>query len=305
MYTIRTLKISLLALTCSTVLASGSGSRRQGHSRSLTDVRPFASCSELEQSFDELEVARAEQQVALTRAEANHLIIHPPMNDGIQVQGWDRDEYSITACNAAGGATAEEARSRAEEIKISVVNGHVRFAGPSGSSAWSVFLLVNAPRGVDLDLETGNGPIGLYELQGHVSARATNGPIAMRRCTGDIHLDTENGPVSVQGGGGDVHVRTSNGPISLALEGERWEGAGLEASDQNGPLHVELPARFASGVRIENTRFSPWHCGGPCSKGRKDWSDQGLSIEFGSGPTVVHLSTVNGPVWIEGAHGSI
>jgi DUF4097 and DUF4098 domain-containing protein YvlB len=127
----------------------------------------------------------------------------------------------------------------------------------------------------------------------------------MRRCTGDIHLETENGPVSVQGGGGDVRVRTSNGPISVALEGERWEGAGFEASDQNGPLHLELPDGFVSGVRIETARFSPWHCGGPCSKGRKDWSDQGRSIEFGSGRTVVRLSTVNGPVSIKGARGSI
>jgi hypothetical protein len=305
MYSIGILNISLLALTCLTVSASGFGSRSQGHSRGLADVRPRSSCSELKQSFDELEVARAEQRVALTRAQANPLIIHPPTNDGLQVQGWDRDEYSITACIAAGAPTVEEARSRAEEIKISVVNGQVRYDGPSGSSTWSVFLLVNAPRSADLDLETENGPIGLYEVQGQVTARATNGPITMRRCSGDIHLDTENGPVSVQGGGGDVHARTSNGPISLALEGERWEGAGLEASDQNGPLQVELPEQFVSGVRIESGQYSPWHCGGPCAKGRKDWSDQGRSIEFGSGRIVVRVSTVNGPVWVEGAHGSL
>ena len=211
--------------------------------------------------------------------------------------------FSLAIGNGAN--TGEEAQSRAEEIKISVVNGQVQFTGPSGSSRWSVFLLVNVPRGVDLDLDTENGPIKLYEVQGHVKARATNGPIAMRRCTGDIHLDTENGPVSVEGGGGDVHVRTSNGPISIALEGERWEGAGFEASDQNGPLRVELPARFDSGVRVESAGYSPWHCGALCSKGRKDWSDEGRSIEFGSGRTVVRLSTVNGPVSIEGTRGSI
>jgi hypothetical protein len=305
MYTIRVCNIALLALTSSTILASGFGRSHRGHSMNVGHDGPVASCSELDWGFDDMEVAQAEQRMVLPLAQASHLSIQPPMNDGMQIQGWDRDEYSITACKAAGAATAEEARSHADEIKISVVNGRVQFDGPSGSGPWSVFLLVNVPRSVDLDLKTENGPIGLYEVQGHVKASATNGPITMRRCTGDIHLETENGPVSVQGGGGDVHVRTSNGPISLALEGERWEGGGFEASDQNGPLQIELPDRFLSGVRIESAGSSPWQCGGPCPKGQENWSDQGRTIEFGSGAAVVRLSTINGPVSIENPRGRL
>lgn len=305
MYTNRILNFSLVALTCSTILAFGSSRLHRGHSMNVDHGGPLASCGELEWTFDDLEVARAEQQMVLPRAQVRQLSIRPPMNDGLQIQGWGREEYSITACKAAGAATAEEARSRVGQINISVANGHLEFDGPSDNSRWSVFLLVHAPRNADLDLKAENGPIALYQVQGHVKASATNGPISIERCSGEYHLETENGPIGVNGGGGDVHVRTSNGPISLALEGERWEGTGFEASDQNGPLHVDLPEGFVSGVRIESSGYSPWQCGGPCLKGRKDWTDGGKSIEFGNGPAMIRLSTVNGPVSIGSTRGSI
>jgi hypothetical protein len=305
MYTNRILNFCLVALTCSTILALGSSRHHRGRSMGVDHDGPVASCGELDWTFDDLEVARAEQQVVLRRAEVRQLKISPPMNDGLQVEGWDRDAYSITACKVAGAPASEEARNRVEQISISVANGHVQFRGPSDSSQWSVFLLVKAPRNADLDLKTENGPIALYEVQGHVKASATNGPISTDRCSGEYRLETENDPISVKGGGGDVHVRTENGPISLALEGERWEGAGLEASDQNGPLGIDVPAEFVTGVRIESSGNSPWQCGGPCLKGRKDWTDGGKSVEFGNGPTVVRLSTVNGPVSIGSARGRI
>ena len=50
------------------------------------------------------------------------LRVHPLKNGGAQVQGWDKDTYSITACKAALGS---DARQLLSQIKLSVKDGEV------------------------------------------------------------------------------------------------------------------------------------------------------------------------------------
>jgi hypothetical protein len=93
-------------------------------------------------------------------------------------------------------------------------------------------------------------------------------------------------------------VRTENGPIAVSLDGDEWEGEGLDARAINGPLSLEIAPGYKGGVRIESSGNAPWSCGELCSQGDRSWDGQGRQLEIGPQPARIRLSTVNGPVSI-------
>ncbi|HEX8880514.1 MAG TPA: hypothetical protein VF749_10820, partial [Candidatus Acidoferrum sp.] len=163
-------------------------------------------------------------------------------------------------------------------------------------------LLIRTPKSAAIELETMNGPISLYDVDGKLTAHAHNGPISMRNFSGDADVTALNGPISVEGSGGNVRIRTENGPINVALNGTSWNGSGLSADAQNGPVTLRVPSGFQSGFVVESTNHAPMSCRASiCESARKTWDDEHRRIEYGSSPAVVHLSTVNGPVSVEEA----
>ena len=73
---------------------------------------------------------------------------------------------------------------------------------------------------------------------------------------------------------------------------------GIEAHTQNGPASLRIPSNFRSGVVVESDGHGPVSCrAAACKEARRTWDDEdNRKIELGSGPTVVRMSTVNGPV---------
>ena len=108
---------------------------------------------------------------------------------------------------------------------------------------------------------------------------------------------TENGPIAYEGGSGTIDLEAQNGPLAVRLAGSKWADGSLTARAQNGPVKLQVPRGFASGVRVRSSQHSPWKCQG-CD-GRRTWDDASRSVEFGSGPVAVTLSTVNGPVAVD------
>ena len=149
-------------------------------------------------------------------------------------------------------------------ITTPISGNEVSTAGPD-SGNWVVFFLVRAPRNATLDLQSHNGPIGLDHVIGTVTAHATNGP------------------------------------ISVKFSGTSWDGDDLEAHTQNGPLSVKVPRGFRSGMLVQSEGRSPVSCkADACQDAKRTFDDDdNRRIEFGSGPTVVRMSTVNGPVSVK------
>jgi hypothetical protein len=253
---------------------------------------PVTSCADLNgRSGGHRRVFQSEERT-ISKAEASTLRIEAETNGGLQVEGWDQDNYSVTLCKAA------EAESDLSQIHMAFQSGHLSVSGPS-SHEWSAHLLVKAPRSASLDLQVNNGPVGLYHVDGNVKARAKNGPVTMSGCSGDLDLNTQNGPVTLDGNSGKLRIEAQNGPMNITLGGTAWSGSGFEAHGNNGPLTVYVPSGYQSGVRVESEGNGPVSCrASVCSEGRKNWDDERKSIEFGSGPTVIRLSTVNGPLSI-------
>jgi hypothetical protein len=286
---------SAVALTAVTHTVSARHSLRFSSHRD----EPVASCSDLRVNFESRRAIFQSEQRTISKAEASTLRIQAESNGGLQVEGWDNDNYSVTLCKAAD--PDGDAEAVLSKIHLTFQNGELGVSGPSSSrDRWTAHLLIKSPRAASLDLQVNNGPMGLFHVDGEVKVRAHNGPITVKACTANLDLTAENGPVTLEGNSGKLRVDAQNGPVTVSLKGTTWTGSGIEAHANNGPLTLRIPSGYQSGVLVESDGNSPFHCHvSVCSEGRKTWEDNRKSIEFGSGPTRIHLSTVNGPISID------
>jgi hypothetical protein len=246
-------------------------SHRHSVPRSSSVDFPAESCADLHVRFDHHDAVLQSEERTITKAEAPTLRVR-----------------------AEAGPDAESALS---QMHLAFHNGELRISAPTSNDRWAAHLLIRAPKASALDLDVSNGPMTLYQVDGNVKARAENGPITVSGCSGELDLSSRNGPVTLQDNSGKQTVQSENGPMSLSLSGDSWTGAGLEARTTNGPLTLEVPSGYKSGVVLESDGNGPFQCrASVCSEGRKTWDDDRKRVEFGSGPTLVRLSTTNGPI---------
>jgi hypothetical protein len=256
---------------------------------------PIAGCSDLHVQIDGRRAVVRSEERSITKAEAKTLRVEAESNGGLQVEGWDQDTYQVTLCKAA--EPGDDAESLLGQIKLTFSNGELGVSGPASHRRWTAHLLLKAPRGAAMELNVHNGPMGLYGVDGSLKVRTVNGPITVRGCKGELDLSAQNGPVSLEENSGKLEVRTQNGPIHIDLSGTNWSGEGLEAHATNGPVTLRVPPGYRSGVILESDGHGPFSCrASVCSEGRKTWDEDHKRVEFGAGPTVVRVSTVNGPV---------
>jgi hypothetical protein len=252
-------------------------------------------CADLDIRLRDNETPAMEsEEQTLTKAQAPVLRIKQMPNGGAQVQGWDKETYSVTACKFAVGSTTRQLLS---QIRMSVQSGEVSVSGPSSQSdEWTVYLLVRTPRGADVEVTAHNGPISFRGVDGKITARATNGPISLQDCSGEADVSAQNGPISFSGNSGKLRLHTQNGPITVALD-SGWNGSELVADAVNGPLTLRVPSNFQSSFLVESNGHSPISCRASiCADARKTWDDEHRRIEYGSGSPVIRLSTENGPI---------
>jgi len=260
---------------------------------SVRNDHEVRTCDDLEVTFDGRPAVTAVDR--LTAPGAQKLTVHGSRNGGVYVFGEARQDFSISVCKAAapsgGGASA------LDQVRASLNGGTLTATGPS-SDGWVVYFIVNAPTRADIALDVTNGPLRVAHISGTTTARAQNGPIKLLDLGGRVSARTENGPISFEGGSGTIELEAQNGPLAVRLAGSKWADGSLTATAQNGPVKLQVPRGFASGVRVRSSQHSPWKCSG-CDDGRRTWDDSSRSVELGSGPVAVTVSTVNGPVSVD------
>jgi hypothetical protein len=259
---------------------------------------PAASCADSHFHFDHRDAVVKSEERTITKAEARTLRVMAEPNGGVQVGGWDQDNYGVTLCKAA--EEGSDAESVLSQIHIQFHNGELRVSRPSSAEHWAAHLLIRTPKAAAIDLSAQNGPVSFRSVDGNLKIRVENGPVDIINCTGQLDLNSHNGPVTLEGNSGKQTVRTQNGPVTVSLTGDSWQGDGLQANATNGPINLQIPSGYKSGVILESDGYGPFQCrASVCSEGRKTWDDDHKRIEFGSGPTLVRVSTVNGPVSVE------
>lgn len=250
---------------------------------------------------DQQQVVRAEENFTMPNAGVP-LKILAAKNSGITVRGTDDNQFHVKVCKAAVAPTEAEAKQLLSQIRVAHEGNQLQPSGPEGSR-WTAFLIVQAPRNADIDAEGHNGPIALRDLGGRVNARVKNGPLDLKHLSGTVDAEAENGPISFSGGGGDIKLSSHNGPLSVKLEGATWTSQSLTASTVNGPVSVSLPSDYRSGVEVATRGYAPVSCSASgCENVQKVRDGGERKMTFGSGETLVHIATTNGPVSINNSH---
>lgn len=299
----RSLAPIALSVAATIALSTGFGFEARaehgtGRSMSIDGDASVAGCAGVHAHFNGLEMARAEETLTIPRAEARGLVLSGGPRGGVTVRGVDGSAFTITACKVAAGDSEGEAAALLPKIALRNAGGRVSVEGPDEGS-WMGFLVVSAPRDADFSIEATNGPVTASGLSGTISIRTANGPVTLNGLSGALSVDAVNGPVTLKGASGDVRIKAANGPVSVTLSGTRWEGKGLDADAENGPLTLRLPDEYASSVRVETSSHSPLSCrAAACARAHREDGNRSRLIEIGGSDAVVRLSSVNGPVSI-------
>lgn len=217
-----------------------------------------------------------EQTVAATGS----LSVDGKKNGGVSVKGWDRRETLVRSKIQSWGNTKADAITVANQILIVTGNSNIYAEGPAtnGEQSWSVSYEIFVPRNSNLSLKAHNGGVSISNVRGQIEFSTTNGGVSLKNLAGNVKGTTKNGGVNVD------------------LDGNRWDGAGLDVTTTNGGVNLRVPENYSA--RLETGTVN----GG--MKTEIPMTVQGeinrnLSVDLGSGGAPIKVRTTNGGVSIK------
>ncbi|UCC73843.1 MAG: DUF4097 family beta strand repeat protein [Gemmatimonadota bacterium] len=212
------------------------------------------------------------------RADREVIVVDAAPNGGIKVEGWDRNEILVRAKVQAQARHEGDARGIVSEIDV-LTGGTISADGPrtGRNEGWSVSFRVYVPHDSNLELES------------------TNGGITITDVSGDMRFRTTNGGIHLSGLQGDVDGRTTNGGLHIELEGDEWEGAGLDVQTTNGGIKLYVPDDYRCHLESGTVNGS-FRIDFPITvQGR---IDRRITADIGGGGTTIRVFTTNGSVSI-------
>jgi len=217
---------------------------------------------------------------------SGRLTIDGRANGGVRVKGWTRKDILVRAQVRTAASSEAEAAALAKQVVVQAAAGRVAADGPgeSDQQRWSVSYEVFVPQQSDLSLTTGNGGIGVSDVQGQIEFKAHNGGIHLARLAGAVKGETVNGGVHIE------------------LAGDRWDGQGLEVRSVNGGVHLSLPANYSAHLETSTTngrvRSAIPELTTPGEKQQRQ-----VGADVGGGGATIRVSTTNGSVHIDRSSG--
>jgi DUF4097 and DUF4098 domain-containing protein YvlB len=208
------------------------------------------------------------------------LTVDASPNGGINVQGEPRSDVLVYARVIATGDTQDEARAIAAQVQVTAAAGRVEANGPRNlgrHAGWYVSYRLRVPPQTPLSLRT------------------TNGGIAIDNVTSRAELETTNGGLKLSHIAGDIEGRTTNGGIDVTLDGNAWQGNGLDLQTTNGGVRLSVPENYNAHLETGTTngRVSidfPVTVQGTLNRS--------ISTDLGSGGATIKVRTSNGGVKI-------
>jgi hypothetical protein len=235
------------------------------------------SCSRNRNSYDD--GARACNAIDQTIPARGKLLVDSRVNGGIIVIGENRRDIQLHAVIQAHARSQTRAEAMIEEVRIRTAEGRISADGPDTgrNEWWSVNFELHVPMTTDLDL------------------MAQNGGIAVAEVTGLLRMETENGGIHLDRVNGDVVAETTNGGIEVGLDGDRWEGKGLDATTTNGGVHVRIPDGYSAHLETSTVNGGMEIDFPVTVQGR---IGRRISADLGKGGPTIRVTTTNGGVTI-------
>jgi DUF4097 and DUF4098 domain-containing protein YvlB len=212
---------------------------------------------------------------------AGPLNVDAGQNGGIAIEAWDGNTIRVRAVVQANASSEARAREIAGQVQVQAGGGRVYATGPDTDrrESWSVSYRINVPARNDLDLHANNGGITILGVNG------------------TMRFDTTNGGVKLQDLGGRVTGATRNGGLTVTLNGNRWDGDGLDVETSNGGVTLNLPEDYNAELETRTVN------GGlridfPITVQGELTPRRGISTTLGAGGPPVRVRTTNGGVKI-------
>jgi hypothetical protein len=162
-------------------------------------------------------------------------------NGGIVVEGSSRSDIVVHAKVVAFADTEDEARAIAARVQVVATATRVDADGPRNlgrREGWHISYRLAVPTNTPLSLKSTNGGISVDAVNSKVDMSTTNGGVKLSRMAGEV--------------GG----RTTNGGIEVDLEGNGWDGAGLDLETTNGGVRLLVPAQYNAHLETGTTNGS-------------------------------------------------
>ena len=203
-------------------------------------------------------------------------------NGGISVRGTGGSAPRLRFRIVARASSDADAQDIARQVDISTSDGRVRVRGPrtTGREGWSVDVEVETPRDLPLTLASTNGGIDIQDVAGRT------------------RFETVNGGVTLSNVSGDMRGRTVNGGLNVRLDGQRWEGAGLDVETTNGGVRMSMPEGYNAELTAETSNGGLVVDFPITVQGRIAGVNHRISTTLGSGGPRLQVRTVNGGVTI-------
>jgi hypothetical protein len=213
-------------------------------------------------------------------------------NGGVHVRGWDRSDVHVRVRLAASARNDGDARRLIQDARLVAEDGKIRVDGPRRDDArrdrrrdwrdrewWSASFEVQVPRDARLVVDATNGGVVLEDVRGTIDARTVNGGLRL--------FDVA----------GNVRGQAVNGGITVDLDGDRWEGQGLDVRTTNGGVRLAIPRDYSADLEARTVNGGlrvdfPITVSGLLNNRRE------IRTQLGSGGAPVRVATTNGGVQI-------
>ncbi len=130
----------------------------------------------------------------------------------IRIEGWAKDEVSVTATISKGDAS--EVAFDINSTKSGVtVNSRLK---TRGRHSIDIEVVIMVPRRFDLDLNTMGGSIRIQDLEGRIVGETFGGGLVLDRLSGNLSLSTMGGEIKLSDSQVDGRVKTMGGDIFLS-----------------------------------------------------------------------------------------
>ena len=208
------------------------------------------------------------------------LTVDAAPNGGIEVEGSARRDIVVQARVVATADTEDEARAMAARVQVVATAVRVDADGPRNlgrRQGWHVSYRLAVPTNTPLSLKSTNGGISVDSVNSRVELTTTNGGVKLSRMAGD------------------VAGRTTNGGIDVDLDGNGWDGTGLDLQTTNGGVRVKIPEQYNAHLETGTTNGSVKIDFPVMVQGTRPRS---ISTDLGSGGATLRVRTSNGGVRI-------
>jgi hypothetical protein len=216
-----------------------------------------------------------------TVSAAGMISVDASQNGGIAVKGWDRGDVLVRSQVRAEAPTEDQAKDLVRQVLVST-GAQVRATGPANDRehSWAVSYEIFVPKRFSASLETVNGGVSINGVNGNLEFKTVNGGLSLK------HV------------GGFVHGRTTNGGVSVELDGDRWDGQGLDVTTTNGGVSMKIPRNYSAQFETEthNGRIRAVDMPEVQTDLASGHAATHVSTALGAGGATLKVTTTNGGV---------